>query len=125
MASYNPLASAKFRIIVLLLMINVLFFGLINPTTSNSYVVMLGCILIILNIYALVLIITRLVAIFIPVSAATQKRFTLFMSLLLVFMLLMQSIGQLSTRDLIAILPLLAVLYIYLTYISKGRSQQP
>ena len=74
MASYNPLVSAKFRIIVLLLMIDVLFFGLINPTTSNSYVVILGCILIILTIYALVLIITRLAAIFIPVSAAVQKR---------------------------------------------------
>jgi Ca2+/Na+ antiporter len=106
-------------------MIDVLFFGLINPTTSNSYVVILGCILIILTIYALVLIITRLAAIFIPVSAAVQKRFALFVSLLLAFMLLMQSIGQLSARDLIAILPLLVVLYIYLTYISKGRSQQP
>jgi hypothetical protein len=125
MASFNPLASAKFRIIVLLMMLDILFFGLVNPTTSNSYVVILGCILIILSTYALVLIVTRLVAIFIPVSVATQKRFTLFVSLLLVFILLMQSIGQLSTRDLIAILPLLAVLYIYLTYVAKDKPQQP
>jgi len=107
------------------MMLDILFFGLVNPTTSNSYVVILGCILIILSTYALVLIVTRLVAIFIPVSVATQKRFTLFVSLLLVFILLMQSIGQLSTRDLIAILPLLAVLYIYLTYVAKDKPQQP
>jgi Ca2+/Na+ antiporter len=106
-------------------MFDILFFSLINPTTSNSYVVILGCVLVILTVYALVLTATRLVAIFIPISAATQKRFTLFVSLLLVFMLLMQSIGQLSTRDLIAILPLLVVLYIYLAYIAKDKPQQP
>src|ERR1017187_2554976 len=124
MVNYNPLTSAKFRIIAPLLLIDVLFFSLINPTDSSSFIVISGCILVILTTYALVSAVTRLVAIFIPISVATQKRFTLFMSLLLVFMLLMQSIGQLSLRDLIAILPLLTVLYIYLTYNSKDSPQQ-
>ncbi len=108
-------------LIALLLISDISYFSLVNPGNSNSFVVIVGCILIALSIYILVLALTKLFAVFFLISHSSQRRLTIFLTILLVFLLLMQSIGQLSLRDVLTIVPLMVVLYLYLTYITKNK----
>jgi hypothetical protein len=85
--------------------------------------IILGSLLTALTIYFILLALTRLLAVFFIMSKRTQRRFAIFITLILMFLLLMQSIGQLSLRDILAIVPLMVILYIYLTYISKPKTR--
>ena len=111
------------RFILPLIVADIVFFSLINPANSSSFMIILGCILTALSIYMIIFGLTRLLAIFITVSRRTQRRFAIFITLVLMFLLLMQSIGQLSLRDILAIVPLMVVLYIYLTYTSRTKAR--
>lgn len=111
------------KVVIPLLAADIVFFSLINPLNSNSFMIIIGCLLTALTIYVVLRALTRLLAVFITMSQRTQRRFAIFTTLLLMFLLLMQSIGQLSLRDIIAIVPLMVVLYIYLTYTSRTRAR--
>jgi hypothetical protein len=113
----------KIKIIALLIAADVLFFCLVNPTDSNSFVALAGCLLLALTAYALVLGSVRLVAIFIPISERSQRHLASFTTLSLIFLLLMQSIGQLSLRDTLAVVPLTIILYVYLTYAASKNAK--
>ena len=112
----------KAKIGTIILPIDGLFFGFVSPTNSNSFVVIGGCLLLALTFYAFLALLTELVAMFIPITRQAQKRLALFATLLLTFLLIMQSIGQLGLRDVLAITALVVVLYFYLTYISRNTS---
>ncbi len=113
----------KLGAVLLLLVADIVYFGLVNPANSNSLVVFIGCILIIFTIYILIYGLIKLLAVFFPISRSTQRRLTIFITLLLAFLLLMQSIGQLSLKDILAMVPLMIVLYLYLTYITKSKTR--
>src|SRR5450631_1359859 len=87
------------KVVIPLLVADIVFFSLINPLSSNSFMIIIGCLLTALTIYIVLRALTRLLAVFITMSQRTQRRFAIFMTLLLMFVLLMQSIGQLSIRD--------------------------
>ena len=111
------------RFILPLLLADIVFFSLIDPANSTSFMIILGSLLTALTIYFILLALTRLLAVFFIMSKRTQRRFAIFITLILMFLLLMQSIGQLSLRDILAIVPLMVILYIYLTYISKPKTR--
>ena len=111
------------RFVLPLLLADIVFFGLVDPTNSNSFMIIVGCFLTAMTIYVMILGLTRLLAVFLTMSYRTQRRFSIFATLILVFLILMQSIGQLSLRDVLAIVPLMVVLYIYLTYTSRTKSR--
>ena len=117
----NVYPAIKF--VIPLLVADIVFFSLVNPLSSNSFMIIIGCLLTALTIYIVLRALTRLLGVFISMSQPTQRRFAIFMTLLLMFLLLMQSIGQLSIRDILAIVPLMIVLYIYLTYTSRTRAR--
>jgi Ca2+/Na+ antiporter len=100
------------------------FFSLVDPRNSSSFMIIIGCILIGLTLYLVLRALTRLAGVFFTISDHTQRRFVIFITILLMFMLLMQSIGQLSLKDILAIVPLMIVLYLYLTYTSKTKARQ-
>ncbi|MGH7142022.1 MAG: hypothetical protein ACREF5_00900 [Candidatus Saccharimonadales bacterium] len=114
----------KIRIIILLLVVDIFFFSLVNPVNSSSFMVIIGCLLVALTLYVIFRVLIKVFAAFVPVSGRSQRRFATFITILLVFLLLMQSIGQLSLHDAIAVVPLMVVLYVYLTYNSKDKLNQ-
>jgi len=111
------------RFILPLAVADIVFFSLVNPANSSSFMIIIGILLTALTIYVAIFGLTKLLAVFFTVSRRTQRRFAIFSTLVLMFLLLMQSIGQLSLRDILAIVPLMIVLYIYLTYTSRIKAR--
>jgi hypothetical protein len=109
--------------LVLLLVLDLLFFALVNPASSNSLIVILGCLLLGLTLYTIFRALGRILTALVAVSDLTQRRLSIFAAALLMFLLLMQSIGQLSRRDILAALLLAAALYLYVSYISGESSR--
>lgn len=121
-----PILSRIFRaikFIIPLLIADIVFFSLINPTNSNSFVIILACLLSALTFYELFLGLMKLISFFLTISVKSQRRFALFITVLTMFLLLMQSIGQLSLRDILAIVPLMIILYLYITYSSRLKAR--
>jgi uncharacterized protein YacL len=57
----------------------------------------------------------------VSVSTSAQKQLALSLTISVMFLLLMQSIGQLSIRDILAMIPLAVLSYFYLGYTFKKR----
>ena len=114
------LLSRRALLIELLLGVDVIFFGGFNPNDS-SFLVIIGCALLALTIYLLVAGLTNFFALGLPLQGATKQRLKIFLTLLIVFFILMQSIGQLSLRDALAVLPLAVVAYLYVSYNAAAK----
>jgi hypothetical protein len=108
------------RLLLPLLIVDVLFFSAVNPATSSSFVVVAGCVLLGATLYVFFRGLAKSLSLMVVLSPTAQNRIALLAAGLLLFMLLMQSIGQLSIRDAIAALALAAVLYFYFSYLSDA-----
>ena len=109
------------RVLIFLLPVCLLFFSLVNPTQGSSAVVVAGSILIALAIYICMLLFVKSMTVLTPISLKSQKHLALAATSFIVFLLLMQSIGQLSFRDALAVLALIAISYLYISYPSRTR----
>ncbi len=114
--TYIKKISLRLRIIAGLALIDLCFFGLINPNVGNSLIIILGCVFAAATVYCLCLIMASVLGMLAGTSLTAQRRIAIFLATVAIFLLLMQSIGQLSIRDIIAIVPLAALLYLYSTY---------
>lgn len=111
------LSSRRALAITLLVGVDIIFFGALNPRTGSSFLIVIaGCLLLTLTIYALVAGFINTLALGVSLSAPTRKRLKVFLALFFVFLILMQSIGQLGVRDVIAALLLALLAYAYLSY---------
>lgn len=100
----------------LLIGLDLLFFGSTNPLHGQVWVIMAGCILVVATIVSLY----RLLFLQLMPSAAKTRRVLVVMcSVVSLYLLFMQSIGQLNVRDAVALIPLVVLLYFYLTYSGK------
>lgn len=110
------------RYIGFLFIIDFIFFSTTNPSGGSSFTIILGCVLLAVTTY----IVARLVLYAFGkaggVSLAVQRRLSLAGALALTFLILMQSIGQLGTRDVLAIIPLAFTSYLYLSYVRKKET---
>ncbi|SRR5258708_35636840 len=118
---------SKLRTALVLLFLDSIFFGFASPVGATSLIVIVGCALLALNTYFASHTLVRLVAKIIDSSRQTQKRTALLITITVMFLVLMQSIGQLSPRDVWAAALLAALLCAYIAYQSKHKSesQQP
>lgn len=123
MSNTSRTISHKTAAILLLAAVDVLFFSCVSPA-SNLFVVVVGCVLLALTAYALVSAGVSVASHLIPLTSSTRKRLKLFATVLVVFYILMQSIGQLSGRDILASLPLAAGTYFYLAYNDSRRDKR-
>jgi hypothetical protein len=55
----------------------------------------------------------------------TRRRLTLFVTGIIGALLAMQSIGQLSVRDALVIVPIAIIIYVYFTYARNTMRTQP
>ena len=102
--------------ILAIIIIDGLFFGYVNPNKVNSLFLIVGFVLIAITLYLLM----KLFLIFfvkLGFKVRNRRKIALFVSLLLSLLLSLQSIGQLTIRDVVIIVPISTLLYIYAAYI--------
>jgi len=114
----------KCRLLFVLLLVDILFFSITSPVGGSSLILIVGTVLLAFTIYIALRTIMSFLSVFLSVSVLTQKRIAMLTTLLLVFLILMQSIGQLSIRDVLAAIPLMVVFYLYMTYISSRKVEK-
>lgn len=106
-----------------LVLVDCLYYGLINPTKAYALVVVGGFALLIVNIYVGMTLLLMLVRRVVPLSIAVQRRVRAFTTAILGVLMAMQSIGQLTVKDLLALVPLVVVLLFYLSYQKRARQR--
>lgn len=109
------LKNAQVKYLLSFLGVDILFFGITNPYKISLGLLMIGIALVSLTVYLSLNIYTRLLF---PNSKSRHALVVIF-SIVISFLMAMQSIGQLTSRDALAVIPLGLVLYVYVYYFSK------
>jgi hypothetical protein len=108
--------------VFMLLVADGLFFSLTNPNAVPSGVLIVGFILVALSLYVLLrLILTALDFYGLPVNQHS-KRIALVLGLSGSLAIALQSLGELTARDILVLSLLSAIAYVYVSY---GRGRQP
>jgi len=115
-----PAIIQKYRFYILLLLIDSLFFGQFSPNGS-SFVIVPALVLLVLTVFVLLSAIMEYVAKIVTLKPKTKKRLTMITTACVTVILALQSTGQLTVRDVATLLPLVTILYFYLSY---SRSRQ-
>ncbi len=105
-----------------LLVADALVFGATNPNDTLSFMLIVGYILLCITLYYLfdgILSLSRLYGI--PLKH--KKRFLRTAILVVGGLVALQSIGQLSSRDILVLAPLTTLLYLYIAYSRSTRQR--
>jgi len=116
----NSSALTKLAIVAVA---DVSFFSVIDPRKENVFILVVACVLVGVSVYAACRVVVWLLAKAFAISSAAQKRVAISVTVAVTFLVLMQSIGQLGPRDILAVVPLALVAYFYMAYASKARNQ--
>lgn len=109
-------STRKLITVICLVVLNGLFFSILNPNNVNSIILIVGFLFLGLTLYSIIELILYLIFSS-GLKIKNRKRIAVFISILLVGLLGLQSIGQLSLKDILVITPLWILLFIYITYI--------
>ena len=106
------------RILVIggLIGLDSLFFGLTSPTKVPSILLIVGFLLLALTIYHLFRLFLVVISLYGLPTRDHAKRLARLFAGLVAGVLALQSIGELSLRDIMVLTPLAGILYAYLTY---------
>lgn len=102
--------------ILVLLIADILVFFTVDPRQAPSVVLMIGLLLLIATIYIVICACLYLIGFGIPSLRKREKKLRILLSVVVAFLVGLQSLGQLTAKDFIAVIPLLLVGYFYLTY---------
>lgn len=105
--------------VTLALVVDSVFYGLINPRTAYAVVIIVGFGLLVATLYLIIDLLLALAERAVPFSAMTRHRLHVSTTMLLALLIAMQSIGQLTLKDLAAIVPLVLVAAFYTSYQRK------
>jgi len=111
---------ARYRLYIVLLLVDVLFFGLFTPN-QTSWLLIPGFGLLVATIYVAIKGVLAVLGEFVRLSPLLKKKITVFLTFVLAVVLALQSLGQLTPRDIITVVPLIAVLYLYVSYFTLKR----
>jgi len=111
--------SRKLLRLAALVVVDMLFFGLINPQNTYALVVVLGFVLLVITLYVTIDLLLILVEKVITLRPMARHRLHTSLTMLLALLIAMQSIGQLTIRDMTAIVPLVLVAAFYISYQRK------
>jgi len=110
-----------YRRYLLLIVVDGLFFGLISPS-SSTFVIIPAFLLVILSVYALCTLVVAYIGKMFAVKPTNQKRIVGMITASSALVVALQSIGQLTVRDVVTIVPLILVLYLYSSYTKSRRA---
>lgn len=91
------------------------FFG-VNAQSAPSLVLMLGLVLAVSTIYVLMGLLLSILEATFPSLHVKSRKIKILLTLVLAFLVGLQSVGQLTAKDVIAIVPFVLVGYFYLMY---------
>lgn len=115
-------AKRKLIRLAALFIFDALFFSLVNPVKAYAVVIVVGYVLLIITLYVLIDFLLAVSERIIPFSAHTKRRIALATTLVSALLIAMQSIGQLTMKDVLAVIPLIIVLSVYFSYMLKKQS---
>ena len=110
------LKSKKLRIITLILVLDGLFYGLFNPNSLNLLILVSGILLFAVNIYVYIYIIILLGHKF-GYFIKNPVKLSFIIMLVATLILCLETLGQLSAKDIIVTSILGVLIYLYLEYI--------
>lgn len=110
------LKSKHFWQALVVLLLDALFFGFSDPNKVNSVFLIVGFVLLGVSLYVFLQIILGFL-IKLGFKVKNRRKMSGFIVILTCLLLALQSIGQLTGRDVLIIVPLTALLYIYAAYI--------
>jgi hypothetical protein len=99
-----------------LLLADALFFGLTDPMNVASPLLIVGFLLMLTTLYFVILALLKLAKLYGLHDVRLGRRFARGTTAISGGLMALQSIGQLSTRDLLILLPLAMVAYLYSAY---------
>lgn len=106
-----------------LLLVDGLLFGVTDPDTASSVVLIAGFLLFCATLYYLLDGVLMLGALY-GMPVRHKKRVLRSLTLVIGGVVALQSIGQLSSRDVMVLTPLSVLLYLYVAYVASGRQRQ-
>lgn len=118
----KTLRHSQFWLTTGLLIIDSLFFTLTNPSNVASVLLMVGFILLALTMFIGITKLLALSGLYGLPLGPHKYRLALFGTAVLGGLVALQSIGELTIRDLIVVLPLALILYVYLSYTHSRES---
>ena len=98
------------------------FFSVVNPSKASTLMIFVGSVLLALLLYVWAAFLIGLVALFRTSPPISRRLLAVLISASCIFLLLLQSIGELSWRDTFVIVLLAFGIYVYLTYLARSRS---
>jgi hypothetical protein len=119
----KPHAKRKLIELTALFVVDVLFFSLVNPVQAHAAVVIVGFLLLVVTLYVLIDFLLAVGERVIPFSHHTKRRIALATTLVAALLIAMQSIGQLTVKDVLAVIPLIIVLSVYFSYMLKKQAK--
>lgn len=109
------LKKYQYWVLPSVIVIDALFFGFTDPHTVNSQLLIVGYILAVITIYVVLRVLGRLAALY-GVPRAGARRFSSIATGVIGICLALSSMGELTARDITVMVPLAALLYVYLYY---------
>jgi hypothetical protein len=116
------LAHHRFRAIALLLAVDGLFFGLTSPQKVASWLLIVGVLLFLISMYYFLLAGLTVARWYGLPTGKQPRRLAKVLVGVTGFLVALQSIGELSSRDVLVLLPLGVIAYLY-SYRMFWRSQ--
>jgi hypothetical protein len=115
----NHLSERRFWLVASLLLTDLLFFSLSDPSKVPSFMLMIGFLLMVATIYLAVSAGFRLARLYGLVKSPEKTRVARLVTLVIAAAMALQSTGELGLKDVVVILPLAGLALVYLSY---GRS---
>ncbi len=110
------LKTRSFLELMAVIALDAIFFGITNPGKVNSLWLIVGIVLLGISLYVVIkILLVFLVKLGFKIK--NRRKLAIFTASLICFLLALQSIGQLSIRDVLIIVPITVLLYVYLTFI--------
>jgi hypothetical protein len=123
MSKASHLSRPFTGLIIGLIAADMLVFGMGNPHSAASWVLIVGYLLLVANFYVLMLGLVKLVSWYgLPVRSH-RRRFVRITTGVFGGLIALQSVGQFSGRDLVVVVPLVVLAYLYFSYGSGARGQ--
>jgi len=116
------IAHARFRLIMLLLAADAVVFGLTDPQQVPSFMLAGGFLLLAITLYQIVLGLLQAANWYGLPGSAHRKRQARTLTGLVAGLVALQSIGELGSRDVLVLLPLAFIAYLYISY---GKAAVP
>ena len=103
------------------LVADALFFSSLNPYSSRSILLFAGFILLAATVYLCIQLIRRALAAVAGREVVPSRRLPLFLTLFVSILLALQSVGQLTVRDSVALVIVGVIVWFYSTYLRPQR----